>query len=402
MATPVRRAWTRVGIGLVAAGALVPLLPSIGQAETMGQVQRQIAVAQHELSVLDTSIERATQRYDAAQITLSSAAAQASAAQTQATSADRRVAAMTSSMEAFATAAYQGASLNAFALLTQGGAQGFLDRASSLQALSSRETSLLATFRAAEENARQSTTAADQALTAQRKATAHLAADKAAILAAVNQERALLGQLQHQEQRIVAQAQAAALAARAAQARAAAERAAAAARAEAATLAAEAAATAAAQQRFAAQQLAATPPPPPTPAPAPSSSSGGSSGSSAAGSSSGASSNAAATAVQWAYQELGKPYQWGAAGPDSFDCSGLTQFVWGKAGVYLAHYTGSQWNEGTHVATPQPGDLVFFGTDHYHVGIYVGNGEMIDAPHTGAFVREEPLWSDYSGAVQPN
>jgi cell wall-associated NlpC family hydrolase len=108
--------------------------------------------------------------------------------------------------------------------------------------------------------------------------------------------------------------------------------------------------------------------------------------------------------VQWAYRELGKPYQWGAAGPTSFDCSGLTQYVWGKAGVYLDHYTGSQWNEGQHVdrSQLQPGDLVFFGSDLHHVGLYVGDSKMIEAPYTGANVRVSYAFrSDYAGAVRP-
>ena len=99
-----------------------------------------------------------------------------------------------------------------------------------------------------------------------------------------------------------------------------------------------------------------------------------------------------------------------SAGPDSFDCSGLAQYVWGKAGVYLAHYTGDQWNEGTHVSRDQlePGDLVFFAYNTsepstiHHVGVYVGGGQMIDAPYTGVDVRKEPAFrSDYIGAVRP-
>jgi cell wall-associated NlpC family hydrolase len=90
-------------------------------------------------------------------------------------------------------------------------------------------------------------------------------------------------------------------------------------------------------------------------------------------------SGGAATAVAWAFREIGKPYVWAAAGPNSFDCSGLTQYVWAKAGVYLGHYTGAQWNEGTRVSRSQlaPGDLVFFvGSDGSysvpgHVGIYI-------------------------------
>jgi cell wall-associated NlpC family hydrolase len=109
-------------------------------------------------------------------------------------------------------------------------------------------------------------------------------------------------------------------------------------------------------------------------------------------------------AVAWAYRELGKPYVWGGAGPDVFDCSGLTQFAWAKAGVQLLHYTGDQWLEGSHVAANdlRPGDLVFFYPGAEHVAIYVGGGEMIEAPHAGAFVRLVPVdWVDYVGAVRP-
>ena len=85
-------------------------------------------------------------------------------------------------------------------------------------------------------------------------------------------------------------------------------------------------------------------------------------------------------------------------------------YVWAKAGVALGHFTGAQWNEGTHVtrAQLQPGDLVFFATNTsqpstiHHVGIYVGGGQMIDAPYTGVNVRKESAFrSDYIGAVRP-
>jgi len=96
-----------------------------------------------------------------------------------------------------------------------------------------------------------------------------------------------------------------------------------------------------------------------------------------------------ATAVKKACSLIGKPYVWGSAGPNSFDCSGLTQEAWGAAGVSLEHYTGAQWNESHYVtrASLQPGDLVFFYGDHHHVGIYVGNGLMVHAPHSGDYVR---------------
>jgi len=115
-------------------------------------------------------------------------------------------------------------------------------------------------------------------------------------------------------------------------------------------------------------------------------------------------SGGAARAIEEARAQLGKPYVWGGAGPDSFDCSGLTQWAWGKAGVSLSHYTGDQWNEGKRVTRAEliPGDLVFFGDDLYHVGIYLGNGEMIHAPRTGEVIRIEPVWwSSFQGGVRP-
>jgi cell wall-associated NlpC family hydrolase len=111
----------------------------------------------------------------------------------------------------------------------------------------------------------------------------------------------------------------------------------------------------------------------------------------------------AAIAVQEAYRQLGKPYRWGAEGPDSFDCSGLSKWAWGKAGVVLPHYSRSQYNEGRHVSRAElrPGDLVFFGTPIHHLGIYVGNGAMIHAPQTGDVVKVSPAFrDDYVGAVR--
>jgi peptidoglycan DL-endopeptidase CwlO len=112
----------------------------------------------------------------------------------------------------------------------------------------------------------------------------------------------------------------------------------------------------------------------------------------------------AATAVAEALRQLGKPYVFGAAGPDSFDCSGLTQWAWGKAGVSMDHYTGAQWNAFPHVPLDQiqPGDLVFLRVDLGHMGMYIGGGEFIHAPHTGDVVRVAKLSSArIAGVVRP-
>jgi cell wall-associated NlpC family hydrolase len=113
----------------------------------------------------------------------------------------------------------------------------------------------------------------------------------------------------------------------------------------------------------------------------------------------------AEVAVDNALAQLGKPYVWAAAGADTFDCSGLTQWAWGKAGVNLYHYTGSQAVEGVRVMPNQllPGDLVLFGADLHHVGMYLGAGYMIDAPYTGSYVRINKIawYGDFTLAVRP-
>ncbi len=142
-----------------------------------------------------------------------------------------------------------------------------------------------------------------------------------------------------------------------------------------------------------------------------------------------AGSRAVTAALRW----LGTPYSWGggdASGPTlgtcgpagcqgarvrGFDCSGLTLYAWAQAGVALAHFTGDQWNEGVHLAPTiadvgqlLPGDLVFFDMDGPlgHVGLYIGEGRMVEAPHTGDVVKIVSFTSGtyaatYAGAVRP-
>ena len=116
-------------------------------------------------------------------------------------------------------------------------------------------------------------------------------------------------------------------------------------------------------------------------------------------------------AADWALSQIGRPYQWGGAGPYTYDCSGLTMVAWAQAGVFLLHYTGDQWEEGVHVPLDdlQRGDLLFYATDNsdpgtiHHVGIYIGGGDMVDAPYTGVDVRIDSIYgpSVPIGAVRP-
>jgi cell wall-associated NlpC family hydrolase len=128
-------------------------------------------------------------------------------------------------------------------------------------------------------------------------------------------------------------------------------------------------------------------------------------------------------AVRAALSWLGTPYSWGGgdssgptygvaqgAGIKGFDCSGLMLYAWSKAGVQLDHWTGTQWTAGPHVPIGllRPGDLLFFATNTndpdtiHHVGMYIGQGQMIEAPYTGARVRISSIWRhDLIGATRP-
>ena len=109
-------------------------------------------------------------------------------------------------------------------------------------------------------------------------------------------------------------------------------------------------------------------------------------------------------AVRSALAQVGKPYVWAADGPDVFDCSGLTSYAWGRAGVSLPHSSTMQYAASEAVATDewQPGDLLFYGSPIHHVTMYVGDGRMVEAPYTGANVRVVPVrTSDYVGAGRP-
>jgi peptidoglycan DL-endopeptidase CwlO len=116
-------------------------------------------------------------------------------------------------------------------------------------------------------------------------------------------------------------------------------------------------------------------------------------------------------AANWVLTQLGKPYVWAADGPASYDCSGLTMRAWEQVGVRIDHWTGTQWTSGPHVPMGElrRGDLLFFGqitsdpgTIH-HVGMYIGRGLMVHAPQTGDVVRIASMWrSDLVGATRPS
>jgi cell wall-associated NlpC family hydrolase len=110
-------------------------------------------------------------------------------------------------------------------------------------------------------------------------------------------------------------------------------------------------------------------------------------------------------AIAEARRQIGKPYEWGGSGPDSFDCSGLTSWAWRAGGKSLSHSSRALWSETSRVSIDaiQPGDLLFYGSPIHHVALYIGDGQMIEAPETGKNVRYASIYrSDYVGAGRVN
>jgi cell wall-associated NlpC family hydrolase len=237
-----------------------------------------------------------------------------------------------------------------------------------------------------------------------------IASDRAAAVQADAARRQALAQVNGQMAALVAQVQAQQQAAARAAALASEQRTASQPPATASKPPSRAPGTAAGPSGVGAPASTAAPPPPAAPPPTaapPTATGSGASGSSGSPSPSGGGSYTQAPgadkAIAYAYAQLGKPYQWGGAGPDSFDCSGLTMMAWEQAGIYFPHLAQDQYDltQPVAVSSAIPGDLIFFGTPSnvYHVGLYIGNGQMIDAPETGQNVSIQSIyWSDLLGA----
>ncbi|HEX5427763.1 MAG TPA: C40 family peptidase [Pedococcus sp.] len=409
-----------------------PVYPSKSQVDrakaavtsTAGQISQldaQYAAASARLADVQDQAAAANEAYNGARYELDQRTAEATAAKKRAADAQSRADAASLVVRQYAATVYQeGGSLGSLeAYLSASGPQDLMDRAAALEAVGDARARTLqqaaATSVVADTMRRQAALAEEQQAAAAKAAEA--ARDTAKTKA--EQAQAAATQIQTQQQHLVTQLAslrktsvdlekqrqdglAAAAAARAAAAEAARQARLAAARAKAARdaaakraaeAAAKRAAAEAARQRAvaaAAEKAAAkaakgrteTPSPKPSdpPPPPPPASRGG-----------------VSAVIGYAQAQLGKPYGWGASGPSSFDCSGLTMMAWRQAGVYLSHYTGAQWSETSRVAISdlRPGDLVFFGysgPSSHHVGLYVGGGQMIEAPHTGAVVRYASIY----------
>jgi cell wall-associated NlpC family hydrolase len=378
-------AYAEHGHGPTAADVARAKAAAAAKAAEAGSARAKLAVADAHLSQLKQQTQAAIASYQTAMTRLAAAQRSAARATLAQQTAQQQVAAQQTQIARFATSAYRnGGTLGMWStLLTADGPKTFLDSANTISAISSNQSDALSRMQALR---------VVQTLAQQEAAQALSAVQKAANAATAAKTRAEGAVAAQQKQVVTLAGERADLEA---QARSATSRANSLARERAANLAAARAAAEAARQRRALGGGGVDEENPTAvsggPRPAATAAQG-------------------EAAVAFAKQQLGKPYQWGAAGPSSYDCSGLTMMSWNYAGISIDHYSVAQYGEGTHVARVdlRPGDLVFFAYDTsdastiHHVGIYVGNGQMIDAPHTGANVRYDAAFrSDYIGATRP-
>ncbi len=362
---------------------LVPAVAVPARADGIAKIEDDIVGVQRRLTELADSTEIVTEAFNAGRLRLAAAEQAAARATDNVGLADDAVRAAQEKRRAVSFIAYQAGDFEQLRVLLSGDPATALDRAGAINALARRGRAAEIQLRSARHDLDDARAAARLALDERHREVASLEEQKRSIETSVAAQRALLDELIAHHDDLVRQARESEAAALRTREQAAAQ--AAAARAQQAAAEQEQLRTVSGAIENAGRGFTDTPVSPPPPPPA-------------------VGAGGAAVAVAAARAQLGKPYMWGAAGPDAFDCSGLTQWVWSRAGVALSHYTGAQWNEGRRVSTSElmPGDLVFFGADLHHVGIYIGAGKMIDAPRTGTVVRiEDVWWARLAGAVRP-
>jgi cell wall-associated NlpC family hydrolase len=404
-----RTAWAVAGCGLLTAAGLTSApphveldgnpVPSAGQVQAaqnkvnqraaeLGKQEERLAAANAQLTDLETQAEILTEKYDKTVVAEQQAANAYTTAVTklaEAESAQRNSQRQVANLAATEFETQGGFDTMAAMLGNAHGVQAYLHQVGLGQLFANRGTDILAKNSADSVVAGVFRSEARTALKQKQAALRQAAALKTAIQAAVarqlaavkttqsvtNQLSGLLQSAKATEQSLASKRQAA--------------------------LAAQAAAAAAAAARAARQRAIAA----------------GSASSSQAVSypDSAASSQQGNIAADWALSQIGRPYQWGGAGPYTYDCSGLTMVAWSHAGVALLHYTGDQWVAGVHVplGALQRGDLLFYATNNanpatiHHVGIYIGGSNMVDAPYTGVNVRIDSMYAPGTpiGAVRP-
>jgi peptidoglycan DL-endopeptidase CwlO len=338
MATPRRsslpaavRIRTARRITLVLAGAAAVLLSTIpAQADpaptTSGDAAALMAARAHDL-------EKVTEAFDAARDQLAAQQAKAQAAQAAYQQAQAALVQARQQVRGIARTAYTGGDSSFAALLTSRSASDFVDKMSTLQTIAGRQTAVLDQVQKASNDAQQAEAAADKLVTQAQATFNQVKSQQQALQAQISQYQADFNRLSAAER--------------------------------AATLAAASGGAGQAASRGVDRQESV----PLGPSVAPS--------------------QAAQIAVNTALAERGRPYVWAAAGPSSFDCSGLMLYAYRAAGISLPHSSAAQARMGRAVSMSElaPGDLVFYYSPISHVGMYIGNGQIVNAPTAGDVVK---------------
>ncbi|MEP6761204.1 MAG: NlpC/P60 family protein [Sporichthyaceae bacterium] len=432
----VQRAASRLAtaVALVAAGSLTlgvlatpataePTYPSAREvqrsrsaaastAASVGQTEARLAAASARSAQLATEVAQAVEAYNGARFRLAEAIQAGVVAQRKAEEAQREVDAARRELGKFAAAAYRegGDLVGLSAFLSSKGPQDLIDRASAIDSIGTSRRRALATLRSAEvaagvlqQRARHlvaaradaaaaveaAKVAAEGKLAAQQQALTAMASERRLLIAALAKARSTTVRLERARQAGLEQA-------RAEQAIQAQQR------------------RAAQLRRVAARAKAVRdkgrPPGGSSSGGSKNGAGGGGAPSGGTGGSSAGTSSGASAAIAFARAQIGKSYEWAATGPNTFDCSGLTMRAWERGGVSLPHYSVAQYEQGRKVAISdlRRGDLIFFGSDPgnpgsiYHVGLYIGGGQMIEAPYTGEDVRISSIFRDsLFGAARP-
>jgi cell wall-associated NlpC family hydrolase len=353
----------RAAVGLTTAAlATVTLFGESASAAPASPEKPSISEVKAQVDRLYHQAEAATERYNGAKEQTETQRARADALLDQVARRTETLNDARRTIGEYAAAQYRGGGLDGTtSFLLSSDPQQFLDQAHLMNRLSDRQEQAMETFRAQQAETTQKRAEAVESLQKLTEAQQRLSAEKTAVKQKLAAAQKLLNSLTAQEK-----ARLAALEKKRQE--------------EAAAKAAAIAAKEKAAQEAAANDTASS-----------GSSTGSSSGSTAPAS--GTYAAKAAKAIEFARAQLGKPYVYGATGPNSYDCSGLTQAAWGAAGVSIPRTTYDQVDFGSRVTADQlqPGDLVFFYSDVTHVGLYIGGGQMIHAPHTGTVVKIAPI-----------
>jgi cell wall-associated NlpC family hydrolase len=355
----VPRPTSRLSRSLSVAGAVALI---VGFSATSGQAApgatppapTTSAQAMAQLKAFNEQFEKVTEQYNDARIMLGKRTAQSKAAKAKATAAAKTVSTFRGRIKQLVTSESRSDPFGTFgAMLSSSSPGDFAAQASIIDVVSSRRSAVLTAATKASTAAAKASGEAAAAQAAAAKLASDLAAKRTQLATQAKQSKAMFDRLSASERQSFLDSQAKATPDRASRD----------------------------ESRTASPAQSSAPPVVNVPA------SGG-----------------AATAIAAARSKLGSPYVWAAAGPSAFDCSGLTMYAWGRAGVSLPHSSAMQMSSGRRVSVSalQPGDLVFYGTPVHHVALYVGGGQVIHAPQTGDVVRYASVdMMPISGAVRP-